>query len=112
MAARVAFVIPVLNEAATIGGLLESLRAAFPAAQLIVVDGGSDDGTAARAARAHHAAIRFHDPQPAPRRQLRSQVLDVPTHDRADVRLQGVESLFDVAFPTTGPFDISWALKR
>jgi rSAM/selenodomain-associated transferase 2 len=46
MAARVAFVIPVLNEAATIGGLLESLRAAFPAAQLIVVDGGSDDATA------------------------------------------------------------------
>lgn len=50
MAARVAFVIPVLNEAAAIGALLESLRAAFPAAQLIVVDGGSDDGTAAHAA--------------------------------------------------------------
>lgn len=50
MTARVAFVIPVLNEAAAIAGLLGKLRSAFPAAQLIVVDGGSDDDTAALAA--------------------------------------------------------------
>ncbi len=37
------FVIPVLNEAAHIEGLLQSLRAGFPLAELIVVDGGSTD---------------------------------------------------------------------
>ena len=39
------FVIPVLNEAAVIAGLLHDLRTRFPAAQLIVVDGGSTDRT-------------------------------------------------------------------
>lgn len=49
MAARVAFVIPVLNEAETVAGLLSGLRDAFPTAQLIVVDGGSEDETATQA---------------------------------------------------------------
>ncbi|MEH6588282.1 MAG: TIGR04283 family arsenosugar biosynthesis glycosyltransferase [Halioglobus sp.] len=40
------FVIPTLNEAAGILQLLADLRARFPDAQLIVVDGGSSDGTA------------------------------------------------------------------
>lgn len=41
----VSFVIPTLNEAAGIAPLLENLRARFPAARLIVVDGGSADDT-------------------------------------------------------------------
>ncbi len=45
MSASIAFVIPTLNEAATIGPLLEALRERFPTARLIVVDGGSSDST-------------------------------------------------------------------
>lgn len=40
-----AFIIPVLNEAPRIAPLLRDLRRRFPAARLIVVDGGSGDGT-------------------------------------------------------------------
>ena len=49
MPPRVSFVIPVLNEAAAIGDLLAVLRARFPDAELIVIDGGSSDETVARA---------------------------------------------------------------
>ena len=41
----VTFVIPVLNEAAVIGALLRDLRQRYPGSQLIVVDGGSSDGS-------------------------------------------------------------------
>lgn len=37
------FVIPTLNEAGSIAGLLSALRAQHPEAELVVVDGGSDD---------------------------------------------------------------------
>lgn len=43
------FVIPVLNEAAHIGRLLQLLAENFPGAECIVVDGGSSDATVARA---------------------------------------------------------------
>ncbi|MEQ9463880.1 MAG: TIGR04283 family arsenosugar biosynthesis glycosyltransferase [Haliea sp.] len=43
------FVIPVLNEVERIGPLLAQLARDFPAAQRIVVDGGSTDGTVAAA---------------------------------------------------------------
>lgn len=43
----VSFVIPVLNEQATIGDLLQDMRGRYPDAELIVVDGGSCDQTAA-----------------------------------------------------------------
>ncbi|KGE04263.1 TIGR04283 family arsenosugar biosynthesis glycosyltransferase [Pseudohaliea rubra] len=39
------FILPVLNEAGRLPPLLTALRAAFPGAECIVVDGGSDDGT-------------------------------------------------------------------
>lgn len=39
------FIIPVLNEAAALGALIEHLRRDFPAAQIVVVDGGSHDGS-------------------------------------------------------------------
>lgn len=45
MAASLAFVIPVLNEAEHVATVLRSLRQRFAAAQLIVVDGGSADNT-------------------------------------------------------------------
>lgn len=43
------FVIPVLDEAATVGRLLEDLARDFPGAERIVVDGGSGDDTVPRA---------------------------------------------------------------
>jgi rSAM/selenodomain-associated transferase 2 len=43
------FVIPVLNEAARIPALLADLRARFPGAETIIVDGGSRDNSAALA---------------------------------------------------------------
>lgn len=46
-ALRFTFVIPALNEAAVIGATLRNLRAAAPDARLVVIDDGSDDGTAA-----------------------------------------------------------------
>jgi rSAM/selenodomain-associated transferase 2 len=44
-------IIPVLDEAAQIEAVLRATRAALPAAELIVVDGGSQDGTAELAGR-------------------------------------------------------------
>ena len=48
-ASQLSFVIPVLNEAPRIAGLLEDLQARFPGAERIVVDGGSGDETVAHA---------------------------------------------------------------
>ncbi|MDP6942405.1 MAG: TIGR04283 family arsenosugar biosynthesis glycosyltransferase [Planctomycetota bacterium] len=41
----VSVIIPTFREKSRIGGLLEGLRSQFPSWQLVVVDGGSDDGT-------------------------------------------------------------------
>lgn len=43
----VSIIVPVLNEAAIIREFLERLRATAPAAEIIIVDGGSSDGTVA-----------------------------------------------------------------
>lgn len=51
----VSIVVPVLNEAAVIEHALVRLRRDFPTCELLVVDGGSSDGTAALAAR--HARV-------------------------------------------------------
>ena len=44
--AEVSVIIPALNEAGTLPKTLEALRAADAGLQVIVVDGGSTDGTA------------------------------------------------------------------
>jgi rSAM/selenodomain-associated transferase 2 len=49
MGHSLSFVIPVLNEGARIAGQLDHLRRAYPAAELIVVDGGSEDDSIAAA---------------------------------------------------------------
>ena len=46
---RLSFIIPVLEEQDGVPSVLRLLREQFPAAELIVVDGGSRDGTVARA---------------------------------------------------------------
>ena len=48
----ISIVIPTLNEAANLERLLPDLRARFPGAEVILVDGGSDDATAQVATRA------------------------------------------------------------
>ena len=49
MRPTISFIIPVLNEEAVIARLLRELRCCFADSQLIVVDGGSRDGTIAAA---------------------------------------------------------------
>lgn len=46
----VSIIVPALNEAAIIAGILRRLHADFPGCELIMVDGGSTDGTADLAA--------------------------------------------------------------
>ena len=49
---KVSIIIPTLNEAPRIASLVRSLRAIDPACEVIVVDGGSSDGTFERASDA------------------------------------------------------------
>lgn len=49
MTPALSFIIPVLDEAPRIAALLRDLRARFPGARLIVVDGGSRDATVRQA---------------------------------------------------------------
>lgn len=42
---ELSIVIPVLNEVSNIGSLLRSLKSAYPRAEIIVCDDGSEDGT-------------------------------------------------------------------
>jgi len=42
---NISIIVPVLNEAAIIGGFLQHLRTTAPDAEIIVADGGSNDGT-------------------------------------------------------------------
>lgn len=56
-APRIAVLIPCLNEAAAIGGVVAAFRAALPEAAIYVYDNGSTDGTA-EAARAAGATVR------------------------------------------------------
>lgn len=49
---RLSVVIPAKNESPTIGKLVEDLRKRFPESEIVVVDDGSSDDTAAKASRA------------------------------------------------------------
>jgi glycosyltransferase involved in cell wall biosynthesis len=49
---NVSIVIPAYNEAESIGGLVEQIRAAYPESEIIVVDDGSSDKTAEAASHA------------------------------------------------------------
>jgi glycosyltransferase involved in cell wall biosynthesis len=57
-AAATSVVIPAYNEAAAVGPLVSALRAAGPWLEILVVDDGSTDETAARAAAAGARVIR------------------------------------------------------
>ena len=55
MSPEVSIIVPALNEARLIEGCLTRLRGDFPSSDLLVVDGGSTDGTVVLAAR--HAPV-------------------------------------------------------
>lgn len=55
VAASVSIVVPALNEASTIDATVQRLRQDFPDCEIVVVDGGSSDDTAALAGR--HAPV-------------------------------------------------------
>lgn len=56
-------IVPAFNEADTIVACLHSLRAAFPAATLLVVDNASTDHTGTKARRVYDAIV-LDEPQP------------------------------------------------
>lgn len=51
-------VLPVYNEAALLPGALAALKSQAPEAELVVVDGGSDDGTSAAARAGAHVLVK------------------------------------------------------
>ena len=59
MAGTALVIIPALNEGARIGKVIDGVRRAAGAVDVLVVDDGSEDDTAARA-RAHGAAVVSH----------------------------------------------------
>ncbi len=56
---RVVAVVPAYREEAAIAGVIEEIRAFDPAIDVVVVDDGSPDGTAAAASRAGAAVVRL-----------------------------------------------------
>ena len=74
-AARVAVLIPCLNEAATVGQVVRDFRAALPTALVYVFDNGSADSTAA-VALAEGAVVRS-EPRPGKGHVVRRMFADV-----------------------------------
>jgi glycosyltransferase involved in cell wall biosynthesis len=72
---RIAVLLPCLDEAATIGGVVASFRASLPGSTVYVYDNGSTDGTARRAAEAG-AVVRF-EPTPGKGAVVRRMFADV-----------------------------------
>lgn len=58
----ISVVLPVYNEAALLPAALAALKAQAPEAELVVVDGGSDDGTQAAARAAAHILVKSPRP--------------------------------------------------
>ena len=56
---KVSIIIPTLNEAATIGGLVQTIKTLYPDYEIIVINDGSGDNTAA-VAKASGAKVYSH----------------------------------------------------
>jgi len=57
---RISLIIPAYNEAQSIGGVVNKLRSLYPKHEIIVIDDGSDDGTAEVAG--HAGAVVYRHP--------------------------------------------------
>ncbi len=57
--ARILAIVPALNEAASIAEVIDEIRGVLPNAEVLVVDDGSSDGTAAAAAKAGARVARM-----------------------------------------------------
>lgn len=57
-ARKLSVIIPAKNEAATVGALVQGLRAALPDAEILIVDDGSTDGTGEAAGAAGARVVR------------------------------------------------------
>ena len=73
--ARIAVLLPCLNEQATIGDVVAAFRSALPGAAIYVCDNGSDDGTAEAAAAAGATVIA--EPRRGKGRAIRRLFRDV-----------------------------------
>ena len=58
----ISVVLPVLNEEAALPGALAALKAQAPDAELVVVDGGSTDGTLSEARKGAHVLVKSPRP--------------------------------------------------
>src|SRR5690349_6872034 len=57
-ARKLSVIVPAKNEVATVGALVEQLRATLPGAEVLIVDDGSTDGTGAAATAAGARVVR------------------------------------------------------
>jgi len=71
----VAVVVPCRDEAAAVGHVVDEVRAALPAARIVVYDNASQDGTAEVAAR-HGAEVR-REPRPGKGNAVRRAFADL-----------------------------------
>jgi rSAM/selenodomain-associated transferase 2 len=117
--ASVSIVIPALDEAPNLARLLPDLACRFPEAEVIVVDGGSGDGT--RELVRHHATMRYLLSSRGRARQMnagaRAAGGDVLLFLHADTRLPAgameaiARALVDPDVPG-GRFDVSFSNPR
>jgi rSAM/selenodomain-associated transferase 2 len=105
---KLSIITPVLNEASTITEFLRHLRKQAPSAEILVVDGGSSDETAARArALSSELAIRVIESSRGRARQMnagaRAASGDTLWFVHADSRVPaGSESIINRALSTPG----------
>ena len=111
---RLSIVIPTLNEAERLPGLLQDLRALTLRHEIVVADGGSTDATVTLAERHGCAVLRS---EPGRGRQLRAGIAATSAPwllvVHADVRLKPASLREAEALVTQGPEDRfgSWPLR-
>ncbi len=109
LAAELGVIIPAIDEAETLPPLLGDLRGLRPAARVLVVDGGSRDGTVA-VARAHGAMVMRSDPGRARQMNAGAALLKSPwlLMLHADSRLDAAALRAIEGHMASSPFDAAF----